>query len=76
VGRNLGRPVAVVSLVAAALGSALLAQQVPPTFRAAAEADYRVELPVPTLAPGQYLLEIAASAGSFTARSDLRFQRR
>ncbi len=45
-------------------------------FGAAGDADYSVELPVPTLAPGQYLLEFAASAGRFTARSDLRFQRR
>jgi VWFA-related protein len=45
-------------------------------FGAKGEAEYRVEIPVPTLAPGQYLLEFAASAGSVTARSDLRFQRR
>jgi VWFA-related protein len=45
-------------------------------FGAGREADYRVELPVSVLAGGQYLLEVAASAGSLTARSDLRFQRR
>ncbi len=44
-------------------------------FAAAGEADYRVELPVSTLAPGQYLLEIAAADGRSTVRRELRFER-
>ncbi len=44
-------------------------------FAAAGEADYRVELPVSTLAPGQYLLEIAADDGRSTVRRELRFER-
>jgi hypothetical protein len=44
-------------------------------FAAAGEADYRVELPVSTLAPGQYLLEIAAADGRSTVRREVRFER-
>jgi hypothetical protein len=44
-------------------------------FAAAGEADYRVELPISTLAPGQYLLEIAAADGRSTVRRELRFER-
>lgn len=39
-------------------------------------ADYRVELPVSTLARGPHLLEISAADGRSTARSELRFERR
>lgn len=45
-------------------------------FADAGEADYRVELPISTLAPGQYLLEIAAADGRSTVRRGLRFERR
>jgi hypothetical protein len=44
-------------------------------FAAAGEADYRVELPISTLAPGQYLLEITAADGRSTVRRELRFER-
>jgi VWFA-related protein len=44
-------------------------------FAATGEADYRVELPVSTLEPGQYLLEIAAADGRSTVRRELRFER-
>jgi VWFA-related protein len=44
-------------------------------FAAGGEADYRVELPVSTLAPGQYLLEIAAADGRSTVRHEVRFER-
>lgn len=44
-------------------------------FGAANEADYRVDLPVATLGRGQYLLELEASDGRATTRSDVRFRR-
>ena len=44
-------------------------------FAAAGEADYRVVLPVSTLAPGHYLLEVAAADGRSTVRRELRFER-
>ena len=44
-------------------------------FAAAGEADCRVELPISTLAPGQYLLEIAAADGRSTVRREVRFER-
>jgi hypothetical protein len=46
----------------------------PREFAARREADCRVEPPLTALAAGQYLLELAADAGNFIARSDLRFQ--
>jgi hypothetical protein len=46
----------------------------PETFTAAArEAEYRFELPLTVLEPGEYLLTMAATADAHTERRDVRF---
>jgi hypothetical protein len=45
----------------------------PSALGAQRQADYRLELPLDRLAAGEYLLTLAASTATTSARRDLRF---
>jgi hypothetical protein len=75
-GAHVGQPVSVTARVADRSDRIVLDQvmTVPPErFTGGHAADYRLELPVERLEPGEYLLTIQASQGQSTAGRSVRF---